>query len=122
MLSISFRREFPRNRFRKGDHRATSCRHLDQSMCGGALIEPGSGDMRRKFAHPRNHPGALRYRNCTACVEDVKEVRTLQAKVVGLEHREADLCRTLEGIVFREEARSLGLGQIKLLPRRNCIC
>src|SRR6202034_432735 len=115
MPSRSFRREFPRSRFRKGDHRATSCRDLDRLPCGGALIEPGPRDMRRKFAHARNHPGALRYRNCTARVEHVKEVRTLQAKIVRLEHRETILCRTLKCIVFRQEARSLGLGQIKLL-------
>src|SRR5437016_2690820 len=53
------------------------------------LIDPASSDTHGQLADARDHTDALGDADCAARVEDVEQVRALQAKLVGGEQREA---------------------------------
>ena len=53
------------------------------------LIHPGFRDSDCQRAHSRNHAHALSHRDRSARIEDVEQVRALQAKIVGGEQRKA---------------------------------
>src|SRR5713101_2237450 len=51
------------------------------------LIHKGLRDSHRQRPYPRNHAHAFGYRDRTASIQDVEQVRTLQAEVVRREQR-----------------------------------
>src|ERR1700743_2381470 len=58
-------------------------------LAGGLLRSVGLGHSDGEVANACNHANTLGNRDRTASIEQIEQVRTLQAKVVGCEHREA---------------------------------
>ena len=94
------------------------------------LIHPGSGDSHRQRSYPRDHSHALGHRNRAAGIENVEQMRTLQAKIVCGEQRKPCLFTHTSvalGLIFififgyfripLQQSLALGLAQIKVLPR-----
>src|SRR5579872_1635412 len=88
------------------------------------LINPRFCNTHGQRSHAGDHTYPLRYRDCTPCVENIKQMRTLQTQVVRREHRE--LCRTSSDIaasgcvlhyseVFLHQRLALGLVKLEVL-------
>ena len=92
----------------------SSCPSLGEFRlrCDGALIQPSLRHLRGQLADTSDHGRALRHRNCAARVQHIKEMRALQAKLVGLQERKTQAILPFRPGICRQQTRRIRLIKI----------